>query len=113
MRIAEEPLSKYLLSDGISGTDYFWNNTLLGKMTPFSLLGYAEAGSNRVLTDFTPGSFGIYVKDIKYPENSDGPLRLVYSSTSFEDESTGPILGIFVYEINKDYNPDLITVKSD
>jgi len=113
MRIAEEPLSKYLLSDGISGTDYFWNNTLLGKMTPFSLLGYAEAGSNRVLTDYTPGSVGIYVKDIKYPENSDGPLRLVYSSTSFEDESTGPILGIFIYEINKDYNPDLITVKSD
>lgn len=113
MRIAEEPLSQYLLSDGISGTDYFWNNTVLGKMTPFSLLGYAEAGSNRVLTDYTPGSLGIYVKDIKYPENSDGPLRLVYSSTSFEDESTGPILGIFIYEINKDYNPDLITVKSN
>ena len=113
MRIAEEPLSQYLLSDGISGTDYFWNNTVLGKMTPFSLLGYAEAGSNRVLTDYTPGSLGIYVKDIKYPENSDGPLRLVYSSTSFEDESTGPILGIFIYEINKDYNPDLITVKNN
>jgi len=113
MRIAEEPLSQYLLSDGFSGTDYFWNNTLLGKMTPFSLLGFAEAGSNRVLTDYTPGSLGIYVKDIKYPENSDGPLRLVYSSTSFEDESTGPILGIFIYEINKVYNPDLITVKSN
>lgn len=111
MRIAEEPLSKYLLSDGISGTDYFWNNTLLGKMTPYSLLGFAEANSNRVLTNYTPGALGIYVKDIKYPENGDGPLRLVYSSTSFEDESTGPILGIFIYEVNKDYNPDVITVK--
>jgi len=111
MRIAEEPLSKYLISDGISGTDYYWNNTLLGKMTPYSLVGFAEAGSNRVLTDYTQGSLGIYVKDIKYPENSDGPLRLVYSSTSFEDESTGPILGIFIYEINKDYNPDIVTVK--
>jgi len=111
MRIAEEPLSKYLIRDGISGTDYFWNNTLLGKMTPFSLLGFAEAGSNRVLTDYTPGSLAIYVKDIKYPENSDGPLRLVYSSTSFEDDSVGAILGIFIYEINKDYNPDIVTVK--
>ena len=111
MRIAEEPLSKYLISDGISGTDYFWNNTLLGKMTPYSLVGFAEAGTNRVLTDYTPGSLGIYVKDIKYPEDGDGPLRLVYSSTSFEDESTGPILGIFIYEINKDYNPDIVTVK--
>ena len=111
MRIAEEPVSKYLTSDGISGTDYFWNNTLLGKMTPYSLVGFAEVGTNRVLTNYTPGSLGIYVKDIKYPEDSDGPLRLVYSSTSFEDESTGPILGIFIYEINKDYNPDIVTVK--
>ena len=111
MRIAEEPVSKYLLNDGISGTDYFWENTLLGKMIPYSLLGYAEPNSNRVLTNYTPGSLGIYVKDIKYPENGDGPFKLVYSSTSFEDESTGPILGIFIYEINKEYNPDLITVK--
>ncbi|MFB5611413.1 MAG: hypothetical protein ACE5RT_06355, partial [Nitrosopumilaceae archaeon] len=77
----------------------------------YSILGYAEAGSNRVLTDYSPGSLGIYVKDIKYPEDGDGPLRLVYSSTSFEDEGIGPILGIFLYEINKDYNPDVITVK--
>ncbi len=111
MRIAEEPLSKYLISDGISGTDYFWNNTLLGKMIPYSLLGFAEANSQRVLTDYTPGSLGIYVKDIKYPEGGDGPLQLVYSSTSFDDESVGPILGIFIYEVNKDYNPELITVK--
>ena len=111
MRIAEEPLSKYLLADGISGTDHFWKNTLLGKMIPYSLLGFAEANSNRVLTDYTPGSLGIYVKDIKYPEDGDGPLRLAYSSSSFEDEKTGPILGIFIYEINKDYNPDIITVK--
>ncbi len=113
MRIAGEPLSKYLLNDGISGTDYFWNNTLLGKMTPFSILGHAESGSNRVLTEPTPGSIGIYVKDIKYPEDSDGPLRLAYSSTTFEDEDIGPILGIFIYEINKDYNPDLVTVKQN
>lgn len=106
MRIAEEPLQKFLLNDGISGTDYFWENTLLGKMTPYSVLGYAEANSPRVLENYTPGSVGIYVKDIKYPEDSNGPLRLVYSSTSFEDEKIGPILGIFIYEINKDYIPE-------
>ena len=111
MRIAEEPLQKYLLSDGISGTEYFWNNTLLGKLTPYSILGFAEVNSNRVLTNYTPGSLGIYVKDIKYPETGDGPFRLAYSSSSFEQENTGPIVGIFIYEINKDYNPDLITVK--
>jgi len=106
MRIAEEPLQKFLLNDGISGTDYFWENTLLGKMTPYSVLGYAEANSPRVLENYTPGSIGIYVKDIKYSEDSTGPLRLVYSSTSFEDEKIGPILGVFIYEINKDYIPE-------
>jgi dolichyl-diphosphooligosaccharide--protein glycosyltransferase len=38
MRIAEEPLTKYVHSDGISGTDYFWNETLLGQMFPFTPL---------------------------------------------------------------------------
>jgi len=42
MRIAGEDLSKYLFSDGISGTDYFWNNTLLGKMIPFTPISYVN-----------------------------------------------------------------------
>ncbi|MDH3736935.1 MAG: glycosyltransferase family 39 protein, partial [Nitrosopumilus sp.] len=42
MRIAEEPLEKYLYSDGISATEYFWNNTLLGKMFPFTVIGYVD-----------------------------------------------------------------------
>ena len=42
MRIAEEPLEKYLHQDGSSGTDYFWNNTLLGKLFPFSTIVYVD-----------------------------------------------------------------------
>ncbi len=106
MRIAEEPLSKYLLNDGFSGTDHFWENTLLGKMTPYSPIGYLEPDSNQI-TSYQLGYTGIYVKDIKYPSDGNGPLRLAYSSTSFEDENVGPILGIFIYEINKEYNPNL------
>jgi dolichyl-diphosphooligosaccharide--protein glycosyltransferase len=34
MRIAREPLQKYVHPDGSSGTDEFWNNTLLGKLFP-------------------------------------------------------------------------------
>ena len=37
MKIAEEPF-KISSSDGSSGTDYFWNETLLGKMIPFNFL---------------------------------------------------------------------------
>ena len=42
---------------------------------------------------------------VKFPKDSDGPLRLVYSSPSFDVEKGGQMLGVFVYEINKDYVP--------
>jgi len=107
MRIAGESTSKFLYNDGFSGTPEFWGNTLLGKMIPFSVVGYLQPGTSLVTESYQPGSTGIYNKDIKYPSDGNGPLRLAYSSTSFEDESIGPILGIFIYEINKDYNPNL------
>ena len=107
MRIAEEPLSKFLQNDGISGTDHFWQNTLFGKMIPYSPIGYIDkSGSGLFSETYQPGTLGIYAKDIKFPSDGNGPLRLAYSSTSFEDENIGPILGIFIYEINKDYNPN-------
>jgi dolichyl-diphosphooligosaccharide--protein glycosyltransferase len=105
MRIASEPLPKYLHSDGVSGTDYFWNDTLLGKMTPFTPLGYVNLANNQQSQAYQPGFTGIYTKDIKFPEDGDGPLRLVYSSPSFDTEKGGQVIGVFVYEINKDYVP--------
>ncbi len=108
MRIAEEPLSKFLQNDGISGTDHFWQNTLFGKMIPYSPIGYIDSSGSGLFSEtYQPGTLGIYAKDIKFPSDGNGPLRLAYSSTSFEDENIGPILGIFIYEINKDYNPNL------
>ncbi|WP_371504390.1 STT3 domain-containing protein [Nitrosopumilus adriaticus] len=105
MRIANEPLAKYLHSDGMSGTDYFWNETLLGKMFPFSPLAYANFNTNQQSATYQPGFTGIYIKDIKFPENGDGPFKLVYSSPSFDVEKGGHVIGVFVYEINKDYVP--------
>jgi len=105
MRIAGEPVEKYLHMDGISGTDYFWNNALLGKLFPFSVLVYVdprdgELQSETYRPEFTP----IYVKDIKYPSNGEGPFRLVHGSPSFENEDQ-ILLGIFIYEINDNYIP--------
>ena len=104
MRIAEEPLEKYLYSDGISGTEYFWNNTLLGQMFPFTVIGYVDLQNPNIQSEvYIPGFTPIYVKDIKYQSDGNGPLRLVYSSPGYENEKIGPMIGIFVYEINKDY----------
>jgi dolichyl-diphosphooligosaccharide--protein glycosyltransferase len=106
MRIAGYDLSKYLEPDGISGTDYYWNETLLGKMTPFSLLGYVNPNNmNEQSATFIPGMIGIYQKDIKFSSDGEGPLRLVYASSSFTEEKSGPMIGIFIYEVNKDYKP--------
>ncbi len=105
MRIAGEPVSRYVEPDGLSGTDYFWENTLLGKMIPYSLTAYANFDANLQSETYQPGFTPIYEQDIKFPENGDGPLRLVYSSPSFDIKHSGPISGIYIYEINKDYVP--------
>lgn len=107
MRIAdEEPISKYLYSDGFSGTPHFWDNTLLGKMIPFTELAYVHLQSNRQSETYMPGFTAIYAQDIKYPEDGNGPLKLVYSSNSFSREQPGPITAVLIYEVNKDYKPN-------
>ncbi len=104
MKIAGVPVEKYLHSDGISGTDYFWNETLLGKMIPFSLVAYTHPNNNQISLTYVPGFTGIYADDIKYFEDDD-PLQLVYASSSFIERKPGPMIGVFVYEINKNYIP--------
>jgi len=106
MQIAGEPLGKYLHSDGISGTDYFWNETLLGQMIPYTPIGYIDLQSNQQSLTFQPGYVGIYEKDIKLSEEKNDPFNLVYTSPSFDTGKGGLILGVFVYEVNKDYVPE-------
>ena len=89
IKIAGEPISKYLHSDGTSGTDYFWNETLLGKMIPFTPMVYLNLQTNQQSSVYQPGFSPIYVKDVKFPIDEDGPLRLVYSSPSFDVEKGG------------------------
>ena len=103
MKIAGKNPSKYLHDDGISGTDYFWNNTLLGKMIPFKPISYWDIQTNQELPLYVSGLETVYVKEIKYPINGNEPLRLVYASPSFTEEKVGPMIGVFVYEINKEY----------
>ena len=105
VKITGEPVEKYVHSDGISSTDYFWNETLLGQMFPFSLLGYVNpADNNQQSLTYVPGFIPVYVSDVKYPSDGNGPLKLVYSSPSFTAQEAGPMIGIFVYEINSDYS---------
>ena len=103
IRIAEKPLTDYLYSDGISGTDRFWKDTLLGKMIPFSTLAYVNLQTQQQSETYQPGFTPIYTKDIKYTSESNGPLQLVHASPSFNAEKGQPVIGVFIYKVNKNY----------
>ena len=105
MRIAGEPVSRYTLPDGISGTDHFWDNTMLGMMMPFTPILYVEPSTGAQFTEYVDGSLPIYVKDIKYPSDGNGPLRLAYAAPSFEDDNQQIVFGILIYEVNQTYLP--------
>ncbi|MDH3676693.1 MAG: glycosyltransferase family 39 protein [Nitrosopumilus sp.] len=103
MRIAGEPVQKYVHSDGRSGTDYFWNDTLLGTLFPFSTLSYVDIRNTEVQAEtYRPGLTPLYGKDIKYPTDGEGPFRFVYGSPSFVNEDR-VLIGVFVYEVNDNY----------
>ena len=108
IKIAGEPLEKYVQLDGISGTDYFWNDTLLGKLFPFSTIAYVNPRDPQIQSEtFRFGLTPIYEKDIKFPAEENGPFRFVHGSPSFENEEK-ILIGVFIYEINDNYVPSSI-----
>ncbi|MGD1837146.1 MAG: peptidylprolyl isomerase [Nitrososphaeraceae archaeon] len=112
MRIGGFDENLYVERDGFTPTTYFWNNTLLGKLIPFTPVSYASinnGGITGMSPEYVPGSIGFYMKDIKYPNNDsiNQPLKLVYASPSFENENDDIVFGIFLYEINKNYEPKI------
>ncbi|MGD1834935.1 MAG: peptidylprolyl isomerase [Nitrososphaeraceae archaeon] len=112
MRIGGFDENLYVERDGFTPTTYFWNNTLLGKLIPFTPVSYASinnGGITGMSPEYVPGSIGFYMKDIKYPDNDsiNQPLKLVYASPSFENENDDIVFGIFLYEINKNYEPKI------
>ncbi len=102
IRIGGEDMSKFIQNDGFTPTDYFWDNTLLGQMFPFTPIAYVDLNRNLQSESYQSGYTGIYAKTIKY-ETDDGPLQLVYSSPSFDRKDAGPISAVLVYKVNHDY----------
>ena len=105
VRIAEQPVEKYVHSDNIHKTDYFWNETLLGQMVPYTTLFYYNDQTKQQSDRYIPGFTAVHVKDIKYGFNDDTPLQLVYVSPSFNDEESKTVQSVLVYKINDKYTP--------
>jgi dolichyl-diphosphooligosaccharide--protein glycosyltransferase len=108
IKIADLPILDYYNPELTSYTDKFWNETLLGKLIPFTTLMYVDPNNTENQSDtFKRGYTAIYVRDIKFPSDGDGPFQLVYVSPSFERDVGGSALtGALIYKINKEYNPN-------
>jgi dolichyl-diphosphooligosaccharide--protein glycosyltransferase len=103
-RIAELPVEKYLKSDGITGTNYFHEQTMLGKMIPFTTAVYYNPNTQENSAIYKPGFVQIVSKNIEYNSDND-PLKLVYASPSFMNEKGGTMNIVLIYEVNKNYVP--------
>ena len=85
----------------------FWDETLLGNLIPFTPIIYVDTDNPEIQSEtYERGYTSIYVKNIKFPSDGDGPFQLVYVPPSFEMDAPGPLTGPLIYKINKEYIPE-------
>ena len=96
--------SDYFYNDEFSGNLNFWNNTFLGKIIPYQIFGYVDIQNDQFSSEYQPGWIGLYTKQNKFM-NDDEPFHLVYSSSSYDSPVENKVIGVFIYEINRDYTP--------
>jgi len=101
-QIAGLPVENFLNSDSRTPTQYFYENTMLGKMIPFTPLVYYQPETNENSQIYKNGFVAINSKEIKY-DSDDDPLKLVYASPSFTNDNVGGQIFILVYQVNKNY----------
>lgn len=107
LKIADLRVLDYYNKELSGYTDKFWNETLFAKLIPFTPILYVDPDNPQLQSEtFKPGYVTIYLKDIKFPSDGQGPFQLVYVSPSFERDDTGPLTGPLIYKINKEYNPN-------
>ncbi|MDC0208164.1 hypothetical protein OAJ90_00830 [Nitrosopumilus sp.] len=101
--VGELPVRQFIETDISVNSNYFWNETLLGKMIPFNVVTYYNDELKQESNSYSPGFMDLSVKKIKYDADSNGPVKLVYASPSYYDESIKLKNCVFIYEINKNY----------
>ena len=105
MKIGGFDETKYLENDEFTPKPYFWDNTLLGKMMPFTFASYVEPQGNQLqftnATQYQNGFQSTYFYDMKYSADGQGPLRLAFMSSSLAQPQDGLFAGVIVYQIVK------------
>jgi len=107
LKIADLSVFDYYNPELSGYSDKFWDETLLGKLIPFTHILYVDPANPEIQSEtYKRGYTSIYVKDIKFPRDGNGPFQLVYVSPSFEMDAPGPLTGPLIYKVNKEYNPN-------
>jgi len=107
MKIADLRVLDYYNPELTGYSGKFWDETLLGKLIPFTHILYVDPANPEIQSEtYKRGYTSIYVKDIKFPRDGNGPFQLVYVPPSFEMDAPGPLSGPLIYKINKEYNPN-------
>jgi dolichyl-diphosphooligosaccharide---protein glycosyltransferase len=105
MRISGVEYSKYLESDGRTGSNYFWNETMLGKMIPYKILVYFDNESQEVSKVFKSGLVPLSILEINYLDDGNYPFKLVHTSPSFTNNNIDRFNAVLVYQVNANYIP--------
>jgi len=105
VRIADVEESKYLESDLNTGTNYFWNETLLGQMIPYDVVVYFNMQTQQTSEIYQYGFTPFSILEINYADDGNYPLKLVHTSPSFTNDNIDTFSTVLVYEVNKNYIP--------
>jgi len=81
IRIPGLPVEQYLREDIQTPTDFFWANTFLGKLLPFSFLTFTGSDDGQ----FAPGATALYTYSMHYSTDGDGPITLAYESSNLRN----------------------------
>lgn len=111
MRIGGMDETKFLEPDQFTPTDYFWQDTLLGHMFPFVPVTYYDPSTHAESQTYQDGYTAIYAKDIKFPQNGNGPLQLAYESSSLNMTGNGVFSGVLIYKVNPNYVPGTLSTQ--
>ena len=101
-KIGGFPVERYYESDLSTNNNYFDDQTMLGKMIPFTTAVYYNPQTQENSLSYKPGFVKIVSQNIKYASDDD-PLKLVYASPSFMNEKGGPMNIVLVYKVNKNF----------
>ena len=103
-KIAGIPVENFVNSDSKTPTLNFYENTMLGKLIPFTPVVYYNPLTEENSQIYKNGFVEISSKKIKYNSDND-PVKFVYASPSFINDNNGEQIFILLYEVNKNYIP--------